>query len=303
MDLSTHTIRDIVEAALREDVGPGDLTTLAVIPAEARGAARIVAREPGVAAGLPVAAAVFAAVDTALGFEARVAEGEAFAGGAVLAEVRGPARGLLSGERVALNLLQRTCGVATLTARYVAAVAGTRARILDTRKTTPGLRALEKYAVRMGGGTNHRFALYDGVMLKDNHLELLAAHGVGLAEAVRRARAAVGPMVRVEVEVDRAEDAAVAAEAGATLILLDNMPPAELRRAVRAVAGRAELEASGGIALETVRAVAETGVDYISVGALTHSARALDLGMDYLAGWPDHEDTKARRHQGERLVS
>lgn len=284
MDLSPHTIRDIVETALREDVGQGDLTTLLMIPPAARAAARVVAREPGVAAGLPVAAAVFAAVDPALAFEPRVAEGEPFAAGDVLAEVRGPARGLLTGERVALNLLQRTCGIATLTAHYVAAVAGTRARILDTRKTTPGLRALEKYAVRVGGGLNHRFALYDGVMLKDNHLAILAAHGVGLAEAVRRARAAVGPMVRVEVEVECVEDALVAAEAGATLILLDNMPPAELRRAAQAVAGRAELEASGGISLETVHAVAESGVDYISVGALTHSARALDLGLDYMAG-------------------
>jgi nicotinate-nucleotide pyrophosphorylase (carboxylating) len=283
VDLSPHIIDEIVAAALREDLGHGDLTTQAVIPADARAAARIVAREAGVVAGLPVAAAVFRAVEPALRVEACVAEGAPFAAGTVLAEVRGPARGLLTGERVALNLLQRMCGTATITARYVAAVAGTRARILDTRKTTPGLRALEKYAVRMGGGVNHRFALYDGVMLKDNHLALLAAQGVGLAEAVRRARAAVGPMVRVEVEVERVEDAVVAAEAGASMILLDNMPPAELRRAVAAVAGRAELEASGGITLETLRAVAESGVDYISVGALTHSARALDLGLDWVA--------------------
>jgi nicotinate-nucleotide pyrophosphorylase (carboxylating) len=283
MDLAPQIIADVVAAAMREDVGQGDITTLAVIPADARCAARVVAREPGVAAGLPVAAAAFAAADPSLVFEPHVVEGRAFAAGIVLAEVRGPARGILTGERVALNLLQRTCGIATLTARYVAAVAGTRARILDTRKTTPGLRALEKYAVRMGGGTNHRFALYDGVMLKDNHLELLAARGVGLAEAVRRARAAVGPMVRVEVEVERVEDAVVAAEAGATMILLDNMPAAEMRRAVQAVAGRAELEASGGITLDTVRAAAESGVDYISVGALTHSARALDLGLDFVA--------------------
>jgi nicotinate-nucleotide pyrophosphorylase (carboxylating) len=281
MDLSPHIIDEIVANALREDLGHGDLTTLAVIPPDAQAAGLITAREAGVLAGLPVAAAVFRAVEPALRFEAHLTEGAAFEAGALLAEIRGAARGLLSGERVALNLLQRMCGTATVTARYVAAVAGTRARILDTRKTTPGLRALEKYAVRMGGGTNHRFALYDGVMLKDNHLALLAAQGIGLAEAVRRARAAAGPMVRVEVEVETVADAIVAVEAGASMILLDNMPPAELRLAVETLAGRAELEASGGITLETVRAVAETGVDYISVGALTHSARALDLGLDW----------------------
>jgi nicotinate-nucleotide pyrophosphorylase (carboxylating) len=181
---------------------------------------------------------------------------------------------------VALNLLQRLSGIATLTARYVAAVDGTGARILDTRKTTPGLRALEKYAVRMGGGVNHRFGLYDGVMLKDNHLAILAAAGLGLAEAVARARGAVGPMVRVEVEVESVAAAGVAAAAGADMIMLDNMPPAELRAAVAAVAGRALTEASGGITLDTLRAVAESGVDYISVGALTHSARGLDIGLD-----------------------
>jgi nicotinate-nucleotide pyrophosphorylase (carboxylating) len=188
---------------------------------------------------------------------------------------------VLSGERVALNLLQRLSGIATLTARYVAETVGTRARILDTRKTTPGLRALEKYAVRVGGGVNHRFGLYDGVMLKDNHLAILAAQGVGLAEAVRRARANVGPMVRVEVEVENIVQAREALEAGADFLLLDNMSPDELRAVVELAAGRATLEASGGITLETLRAVAESGVDYISVGALTHSARALDIGLDH----------------------
>ncbi len=209
---------------------------------------------------------------------ARIERGEA------VATVAGPARGLLTGERVALNLVQRMSGVATLAARYVEAVRGTRARILDTRKTTPGLRALEKYAVRVGGATNHRFGLYDGVMLKDNHLAILAAQGLGLAEAVARARGAVGPMVRVEVEVESVEQAAVAASAGADMILLDNMPPEQLRAAVAVIAGRALSEASGGITLETIRAVAESGVDYISVGALTHSARALDIGLDIEVG-------------------
>ncbi|HMQ31260.1 MAG TPA: carboxylating nicotinate-nucleotide diphosphorylase [Chloroflexaceae bacterium] len=280
LDLSPDVIRDVVARALAEDVGAGDLTTLAAVPAEARAEAAFVFREAGVVCGLPVARAGFAAADPGLTLEARVEEGARVERGAVVATVAGPARGLLTGERVALNLLQRMSGVATLAARYVEAVAGTGARILDTRKTTPGLRALEKYAVRVGGATNHRYGLYDGVMLKDNHLAILAAQGLGLAEAIGRARAAVGPMVAVEVEVESVEQAAAAAAAGADMILLDNMPPAQLRAAVAAVAGRARTEASGGITLETIRAVAEAGVDFISVGALTHSARALDIGLD-----------------------
>jgi nicotinate-nucleotide pyrophosphorylase (carboxylating) len=280
MDLSPHIIHEIVTHALREDLGSGDLTTLAVIPADAEVAAQFVMREPGVICGLPVVVAVFRSLDPALRLALPLAEGSRVERGAVVASVRGPARAILSGERVALNLLQRMSGIATQTARYVEAIRGTRARILDTRKTTPGLRALEKYAVRAGGGTNHRFALYDGVMLKDNHLALLASQGVGLAEAIQRAKAAVGPMVRVEVEVESLADALVAAEAGASMILLDNMPPPQLAEVVAAIGGRADLEASGGITLETIRAVAESGVDYISVGALTHSVRALDIGLD-----------------------
>lgn len=279
-DLPPEIIRDVVTQALREDVGTGDLTTLAVIPPEAQAEGRFVFRETGVVCGLPVLETLFALVDPALTLATCVAEGAQVAAGEVVATLNGPARSLLSSERVALNLLQRLSGIATLTARYVEAIRGTRARILDTRKTTPGLRALEKYAVRVGGGMNHRFGLYDGVMLKDNHLAILAAQGIDLAEAVRRARAAVGPMVRVEVEVERVEQAVMAAEAGADLILLDNMPLDQLRAAVAAVAGRARTEASGGITLQTVRAVAETGVDFISVGALTHSAPALDIGLD-----------------------
>jgi len=280
MDLALHVINEIVARALAEDIGTGDLTSIAAVPAEVRAEAAFVLREPAVVCGLPVARAVFAAVDPALELRALLPEGARAEAGATIATVLGPARGLLSGERVALNLLQRMCGVATLTARYVEAVQGTKARILDTRKTTPGLRALEKYAVRAGGGTNHRFALYDGVMLKDNHLAILAAQGFGLAEAVRRVRAAVGPMVRVEVEVESVDQAGVAAAAGADMILLDNMPPDALRAAVSAIAGRALAEASGGITMATIRAVAESGVDFISVGALTHSARALDIGLD-----------------------
>ncbi|MGQ9927792.1 MAG: carboxylating nicotinate-nucleotide diphosphorylase [Chloroflexaceae bacterium] len=280
LDLPTELIRDVVVRALHEDVGTGDLTTLALIPPEARAEAHFVFRESGVVCGLPVVAAVFALVDAALTLRPRVAEGTRVSAGEYVATLAGPARGLLSGERVALNLFQRLSGIATLTARYVDEVQGTGPRLLDTRKTTPGLRALEKYAVRVGGGVNHRFGLYDGVMLKDNHLAILAAHGVDLAEAVRRARLAVGPMVQVEVEVESVEQAAMAAEAGADLILLDNMPPDQLRAAVAAIAGRARTEASGGITLESIRAVAESGVDFISVGALTHSAPALDIGLD-----------------------
>jgi nicotinate-nucleotide pyrophosphorylase (carboxylating) len=284
MDLSAAVIREAVTHALAEDVGQGDLTTLAVIPADARAEGLVVTREPGVIAGLPVLEAAFVAVDPSLAVEWRVAEGASVPAGAALACVTGNARAILTGERVALNLLQRLCGIATLTARYVAAVRDLPVRILDTRKTTPGLRALEKYAVRTGGGFNHRYGLYDAIMLKDNHLALLAARGVTLGEAVARARAAAGPMVRIEVEVETVEQARVVAEAGAELILLDNMRPALLREAVRAVAGRAQLEASGGITLETLRAVAETGVDYISIGALTHSIRALDIGLDIVPG-------------------
>ncbi len=286
MDLSTDVINEVVARALREDIGQGDLTTLAVIPREARAEGLIAARESGVVAGLSVLSAVFAIVDPTLDVAGFVAEGAAVAAGAVIARVTGNARSILTGERVALNLIQRLCGIATLTARYVEAVRGTGVRILDTRKTTPGLRALEKYAVRIGGGLNHRFGLYDGMMLKDNHLVLLAAHGDDIGAAIRAAKAAVGPMVRVEIEVETPDAACLAAEAGADLILLDNMPPATLREAVRSVAGRAHLEASGGITLETIRAVAETGVDYISVGALTHSARALDIGLDLHVSQP-----------------
>ncbi|WP_322489714.1 carboxylating nicotinate-nucleotide diphosphorylase [Chloroflexus sp.] len=283
MELPLHVIDTIVANALAEDIGSGDLTTLAAIPATAPMTAHVVTREAGVIAGLPVVVAVFRQLDPTVKVLLHTTDGAAVAAGAILATVTGPARSILSGERVALNLLQRLSGIATLTAQYVAAVAGTRAQILDTRKTTPGLRALEKYAVRMGGGRNHRFGLYDGVMLKDNHLAMLTAQGIDLAAAIARVRAQLGPMVRIEIEVERVADAITAAEAGADLILLDNMPLDQLRAAVQAVAGRAQTEASGGVNLQTVRAIAETGVDYISVGALTHSVRALDIGLDCVA--------------------
>ncbi|MGB9739872.1 carboxylating nicotinate-nucleotide diphosphorylase [Chloroflexus sp.] len=280
MDIPLHLIDTIVSQALAEDIGNGDITTLAAIPANITTTAYIVTREAGVIAGLPLVAAVFRQLDPTVRVTCHITDGTPVSAGTTVATLTGSARSILSGERVALNLLQRLSGIATLTAHYVAAIAGTRAQIIDTRKTTPGLRVLEKYAVRMGGGRNHRFGLYDGVMLKDNHLAILAAHGVDLATAIARVRAQIGPMVRLEVEVECVTDAIIAAEAGADLILLDNMPLDQLRAAVQAVGGRAKTEASGGVTLQTVRAIAETGVDYISVGALTHSVRALDIGLD-----------------------
>ncbi|MFP4435823.1 MAG: carboxylating nicotinate-nucleotide diphosphorylase [Chloroflexaceae bacterium] len=282
MDLPREAVHAIVAQALREDIGQGDLTTLAVIPADALAVAHVVMREAGVPAGLPLLQAVFEQVDPALTIQLHAQDGDQVSAGTAVAQITGPARGLLTGERVALNLIQRMSGIATTTARYVAAVAGLPVRILDTRKTTPGLRLLEKYAVRMGGGVNHRCGLYDAVMLKDNHLALLAAQGIDLATAVQQARAAVGPLVKIEVEVETPEQADMAASAGADVILLDNMSPAMLRTAVERVRGRALLEASGGITLATIRAVAATGVNYISVGALTHSAGALDVALDVI---------------------
>jgi nicotinate-nucleotide pyrophosphorylase (carboxylating) len=264
-------VDDLIERALAEDVGAGDLTTNAVVPADARARAEIVQKEPGVIVGLAVAEAVFRRIDPALAFTARIADGERREGGLV-AEVSGPARGILTGERVALNFVQRLSGIATLTARFVEAVEGTGAVILDTRKTTPGMRELEKAAVAAGGGRNHRHGLFDAILIKENHIAL--AGGVG--EAVRRALAEGVP---VEVECATLDEVEEALTASATHLLLDNMSPAELREAVARAAGRAKLEASGGVTLETVREIAETGVDYISVGALTHSAPALDLSL------------------------
>jgi nicotinate-nucleotide pyrophosphorylase (carboxylating) len=261
-----------VRAWLAEDVGAGDATTQYVIDEDAACEARILLREPGVVCGLDAAAAVFEALGARL--EPRSADGEWIDRGPI-ARVSGPARAVLTGERLALNLLGRLSGVATLTRRYVDAVEGTGATILDTRKTTPGLRELEKQAVRCGGATNHRLRLDDGVLIKDNHLRLAGSIG----EAVARAR---GSGLPVEVECDTLAQVSDALEAGADRILLDNMSSEELRAAVALTAGRAELEASGGVTLDTVREIAETGVDFISVGALTHSARALDFSLEVL---------------------
>jgi nicotinate-nucleotide pyrophosphorylase (carboxylating) len=266
---------DLIDRALAEDVGDGDATTEATVEAGARARATITQKAPGVISGLEVAEAVFRRLDPDARFERLGREGEWREAGAGVLRVVGSARALLTAERTALNFLGRLSGIATVTARYVDAVQGTGVRILDTRKTTPGLRALEKEAVRAGGGVSHRSGLFDAILVKENHSAL--AGGVG--EAARRALSAAPAGVVVEVECATLEEVSAALEAGVPRLLLDNMPPGDLRRAVELAAGRAELEASGGITLETIRAVAETGVDYISVGALTHSAPALDVSL------------------------
>jgi nicotinate-nucleotide pyrophosphorylase (carboxylating) len=281
--LTVKEIRDAVNRALAEDIGSGDVTTRATVPASTRAQASVVAREPLVVAGLALAETTFQLVQRGTHCRAVVRDGTAVTAGQVLLEVSGPARGLLTAERVALNFLQRLSGVATLTAAYVAAIAGTEASILDTRKTTPGLRRFEKYAVACGGGRNHRMGLHDLVLIKDNHLVALrGATPNPIAAAVLRARDRY-PQLKVEVEADTLDQVDQALAAGADIILLDNMRPAMLRQAVRRVAGHALTEASGGITLRTVRKVAETGVDFISVGALTHSAPAVDLALDFVA--------------------
>jgi len=273
MELTAAVLDPVVSAALAEDVGDGDVTTNRLVPADVRCRAELLLEEPGVVCGLPAVRAVLAALDPAVRVDPLVAEGaHVVAAPRPVAAIEGAARAVLTGERTALNLFGRLCGIATLTARYVAAVEGTAARILDTRKTTPGLRALERYAVRCGGGVNHRFGLHDAVLVKENHLRLAG----GIAPAV----AALRDGRPVEVEAETLAEVEEALAAGADRILLDNMTVEEVRGAVRLAAGRAQLEASGGITLATVRAYAETGVDFISVGALTHSARALAVSLE-----------------------
>jgi nicotinate-nucleotide pyrophosphorylase (carboxylating) len=273
MGIELTELEPLVRRALDEDVGSGDLTTQATVPAGLRARARITQKQPGVLYGLDAAELAFALLDSGARFAALAEEGVWRDGGPVL-DVEGDAAALLGAERTALNLLQRLSGVATLTARYVEAVRGTRARVLDTRKTTPGLRLLEKAAVAAGGGTNHRVGLFDAILIKENH----AAMAGGVGEAVRLARASA-PNVLLEVECRTDEEVDEALAAGAQRLLLDNMSPAQMRAIVARVGDRAELEASGGIDLATIRDVAETGVDFISVGALTHSAPALDLSL------------------------
>lgn len=278
--LPRAAVERVVASALLEDLPWGDITSEHLIPADQKGIGRIEARQSGVLAGLPLAREVFAQVDPALSFEERSADGDRLVAGQTIATIHGSLRSLLAGERVALNFLQRLSGIATMTDRFVAAVNGHRARIVDTRKTTPGLRLLEKYAVRVGGGHNHRQSLSDAVLMKDNHLAALRLRGIDLSAAITDVRQHVPHTTSVEIEVESFDQLRQALAAGADAILLDNMSPADLSEAVRIVAGRALTEASGGITLESVGAIAETGVDLISVGALTHSVRALDLALE-----------------------
>lgn len=289
--LPPHLVAAAVQSALAEDLGlAGDITTNATVAASARAEAVIAARKAGVISGLDVARTAFETLDPAVSFEAAVDDGAAVRPGAVVARVTGNARALLTAERVALNFMGRMCGIATLTRAFVDAVAGTRAQIVDTRKTTPGLRAFEKYAVRCGGGGNHRVGLFDAVLIKDNHI---VAAG-GLAAAIAGARATAGHLVNIEVEVDTLAQLAEALEHRIDAVLLDNMTPAQLREAVALAAGRVLTEASGGVDLTTVRGIAESGVDLISVGALTHSAPVLDLGFDF-TGSPEQSPKQNRR--------
>src|SRR2546430_11785632 len=273
--LSGEETRRAAQLALAEDVGSGDITALGTIAATATAKAVMLAREPLVVAGLPLGEAVFRELASGIRITREANDGEQIKAGQSLLQISGSARAILTAERVALNFMQRLSGIATLTSLFVDAIKGTRAQILDTRKTTPGLRRLEKYAVHCGGGTNHRLGLDDGVLIKDNHLRLAESLGA----AVELAK---GSGVEVEVECESLEQVREALGAGADWILLDNMAPARLEEAVALAAGRARLEASGGITLDNVRAVAETGVDFISIGALTHSARALDVSMEVL---------------------
>ena len=279
-NLERRAWTSLIELALAEDLLGGDVTTSGTVPPDAQAQATLLAKAPGVISGLEVAREVFAQVDSTLKFVSLVPDGASVPAMTPIARVSGNARSILAGERLALNLLQRLSGVATVTARYVTEVEGTKARVVDTRKTTPGLRVLEKAAVRDGGGHNHRFGLGDGVLIKDNHLAAVGGpHRV--RDAVRAARAAAPHTLRIEVEVTTLAELAEALDAGADVVMLDNMPVAEMREAVALTQGRALLEASGGVNLSTVREIAETGVDLISVGALTHSAPALDISLDF----------------------
>ena len=278
LHLPSSVVDKAVAESLAEDLGlGGDITTQATVALGTRAAGVIAAREAGTIAGVQLAEAAFKTLDPFTQFEVFVGDGSRIEAGGVIARVSGEARTLLTAERTALNFLGHLSGIATLTARYVAEVAGTKARIIDTRKTTPGMRALQKFAVRCGGGINHRFGLFDAVLIKDNHI---VASG-GIAAALERARARVGHMVKVEIEVTNLDELDDALQLDPDAVLLDNMPLATLQAAVKEVAGRIVTEASGGVNLDTVRAIAETGVDLISVGALTHSAPVLDIGLDF----------------------
>ena len=275
MNLDWNIVDEIIDRAFAEDIGPGDATTLALFGAGEQAHAYMKVKDEGVIAGLPVAERVFRRLDPQVQWLPQVDEGQAPDKGTIIAEIRGSTRALLSGERLALNLLQRLSGIATMSRAYSRAVGEARTKILDTRKTLPGLRILEKYAVAVGGATNHRYGLFDGIMIKDNHI-LLAG---GITEAVRRARANNPRGLSIEVETADLEQVREALVAGADIIMLDNMDNQTMAAAVRLIEGRAKVEASGGVLLERVASMAATGVDFISVGALTHSVRALDIGM------------------------
>ena len=277
--LTAATIDSALRTALDEDAPWGDITGEVFIPATASARADLRAREDGVLAGIEVFARAFTLVDPSVTVELAAADGDAFTAGQVLATVTGPARAVLQAERIALNFCQRMSGIATQARAYVDAAAG-RARIVDTRKTTPGLRAFEKHAVVCGGGHNHRFGLSDAVMAKDNHLAVLTGEGLSVAEAIRSARARLPHTTMIEVEVDRLDQVPAVLEGGADIIMLDNFTPTQLREGVELVNGRAVVEASGNVTLETIPEIAATGVDVISSGALTHSVRAIDLGLD-----------------------
>jgi nicotinate-nucleotide pyrophosphorylase (carboxylating) len=273
--------RSMLQAALAEDIGAGDVTSLCTIPEDLMARATMAARQPLVVCGVELAEAVFRELSPQAEIERTSVDGQRMDAGHALLKIHASARSILAGERIALNFAQRLCGVATLTAHYVEAVKGTKAQILDTRKTTPGWRVLEKHAVACGGGVNHRFGLYDGILVKDNHLAALRGEPPSaIAAAARRARERY-PKLILEIEADTLEQVEQAAQAGVDVVLLDNMPLDQLRAAVKIVGNRARTEASGGVNLSTVRAIAETGVDFISVGALTHSAPAADIGLDF----------------------
>ena len=275
---SWKQVEQAIDRALAEDVSFGDVTTEALIPSDQQGRASIIAKQEGILGGVEVAKEVFLRVDPSIQFEASVQDGAKVRKNDVVAVIEGKVASILKGERVALNFLTRLSGIASETARYVEATEGLKARITDTRKTTPGIRALEKYAVRVGGGKSHRQHLGDGILIKDNHLAALRSLGVGLKEAIERARQR--STLKIEVEVESVEQARVALDAGADVIMLDNMAIEDMRQVVELAQGRALIEASGGITLDNVRQVAEAGVDLISVGALTHSARSLDLSLE-----------------------
>jgi nicotinate-nucleotide pyrophosphorylase (carboxylating) len=283
MSSNKFQIDEIIDRALAEDLGKGDVTTEALIPGRRRGTGLIVAKREGILAGINVAKQVFQRVDPELKVEVLLEDGARVKPGSEVARLSGSVASILKAERVALNFLQRLSGIASQTNRYVEAVRGLPVRIMDTRKTTPGLRALEKHAVKVGGGENHRMGLGDGVLIKDNHLAVLGSQGLSIREIVAEAKQNAPQGLSIEVEVESVSQALEAVEAGADIVMLDNMSPEDMGKAVKSIRGRALIEASGGITLDNIRAVAETGVDFVSVGALTHSVSALDISLELKA--------------------